>query len=138
MKCLIIFPAVAIAVTALPTAAQADDGAPVGVRISLSIPEVCQIEASAISVDASSGRATGSVFEMCNSGRGFRVTASYRTLADGEEVRINYAGEISQLDATGMSALAYRSGPVVGHVPVSIQSSGLTADLAISLGLTII
>src|SRR3546814_4114852 len=90
-----------------------------GFRISLVVPEVCQIESSDIIVDAGSGLATGTVFEACNSGRGFRVMASHRMLADGEQVQINYAGEIRQLDNSGLSDIAYRRGPVVRNVPVT-------------------
>lgn len=128
-----------LAVSVLPAAAQAEGGrASGGVRISITVPEVCQIEASAISVDAATGLASGTVFEMCNSARGFRVIASHRALEEGEQVRIDYAGETRQLDASGISALAYRAGPVADHAPVSVQSTGLVQDLAISLGLTVI
>ncbi|PWG02219.1 hypothetical protein [Sphingosinicella humi] len=128
-----------LAASALPAAAQAEGGrASGGVPISVTVPEVCQIEASAISVDATTGLASGTVFEMCNSGRGFRVVASYRALEEGEQVRIYYAGETRQLDPSGISAVAYRAGPVADSVPVSVQSTGLVQDLAISLGLTVI
>src|SRR3546814_18493724 len=92
-----------IACAAFPVAAYANGDASAGFRISLVVPEVCQIESSDIIVDAGSGLATGTVFEACNSGRGFRVMASHRMLADGEQVQINYAGEIRQLDNSGLS-----------------------------------
>lgn len=128
-----------LAATALPAAAQAEGGnASAGVRISVTVPEVCQIEASAISVDSATGLASGTVFEMCNSGRGFRVVATHRSLQEGEQVRINYAGETRLLDPSGTSAVASRAGPIVDRVPVSVQSTGLVQNLAISLGLIII
>ncbi len=120
---------------ALPAPAAAETA---GARITLTVPEVCQIETSAILVDAEAGSASGSVFEMCNSGRGFRVLASHRALAEGEQVQIDYAGEIRQLDRSGISAVAQRSGPTIGHVPVRILTDGLVGNLAISLGLAII
>lgn len=127
----------AVAVFAvLPASAAAQESA--GLRISLNIPEVCQIETSTITVDESGRAASGSVFEMCNSGRGFRVMASHRTLSSGEEVEISYAGKTSQLDSSGLSDVAYRSGPTVGQVPVLIQSTGLLQNLTISLGMAII
>ncbi len=127
-----------IAVAAFPTAAHASGDASGGARISLVVPEICQIEASTINVDASGASASGTVFEMCNSGRGFRVLASHRMLAQGEQAQISYAGQTSQLDSSGTSDIAQRSGPTVGNVPVTIQTSGLVQNLAISLGLAAI
>lgn len=127
-----------IAAVAFPTAAHATTDASAGVRISLVVPEICQIESSALIVDADGVSASGTVFEMCNSGRGFRVMASHRMLIEGEQVQINYAGETRQLDSSGMSDVAYRSGPTVGNVPVTIQTNGLVQGLAISLGLAAI
>lgn len=128
-----------LAASVLPAAAQAEGGrASGGVQISVTVPEVCQIEASAISVDAATGLASGTVFEMCNSGRGFRVVATHRSLGEGEQVRINYAGETRHLDPSGISAMAFRAGPIANSVPVSVQSTGLAQDLAISFGLIVI
>ncbi len=123
---------------ALAVPAAADAGGSAGVRISLTIPEICQIETSDIMVDANGSSASGTVFEMCNSGRGFRVMASHRSLAEGEQVQIAYAGQLHQLDRSGISEVAFRTGPTVGAVPVSIQTAGLTQNLAISLGLAVI
>ncbi len=128
----------AIATAALSSPAHAEGNASAGFRISLTIPEVCQLEASDILIAQDGGGATLNVFEMCNSGRGFRVMASHRALAVGEQVQINYAGQVRQLDSSGMSDVAQRSGPVVGNVPVAIQASGLVETLAISLGLAAI
>ena len=127
-----------IAAAALPTAAHANTEASGGLRVSLVIPEMCQIEASTITVDATGDSASGTVFEMCNSGRGFRVMASQRTLFEGEQAQISYAGQVHQLDSSGISEIANRQGPVVAQVPVSVQTSGLVQNLAISLGLAVI
>jgi hypothetical protein len=123
---------------ALPTAAHANADGSAGVRISLVVPEVCQIDSSAIHIDASGGTASGTVFEMCNSGRGFRVMASHRMIAEGEQVQIDYAGQVHQLDRSGISDVAQRNGPTVGDVPVRIRANGLVQNLAISLGLAVI
>ena len=127
-----------IAAAAFPAAAHAGSGDTAGARISLVVPEVCQIEASDIVVDADGGSASGTVFEMCNSGRGFRIVASHRELAGGEQVQFSYGGEIRELDGSGLSDVAYRSGPTFAQVPVSIQTSGLVQNLAISLGVAVI
>lgn len=126
-----------LACAAVPMTAYADSDGSAGMRISLVVPEICQIESSTIVVDAG-GTASGTVFEMCNSGRGFRVMASHRELAEGEQVQINYAGEVRQLDNSGISDVAYGVGPTVRNVPVTIQTHGLVQDIAISLGLAVI
>src|SRR5690606_1157694 len=95
-----------IAAVAFPAVAHATD-ASAGVRISLNVPEICQIEAPILAVDASQGSATGTVFEMCNSARAFRVMASHRELAEGEHVQVHYAGQFSKLERSGLSDIAY-------------------------------
>lgn len=127
-----------IAAAAFPAVAHAGTNDTAGARISLTVPEICQIDSSAITVDPSGESASGTVFEMCNSGRGFRVVASHRILEDGEQAQINYAGETRQLDSSGISDVAYRSGPVIGNIPVTIQTNGLVQNLTISLGLAAI
>ena len=125
----------AVASTLLPTAAFAEGQASSGFRISLTVPEVCHIETSPVSVDETSGQASTSIFEMCNADRGFVVMASYRTLESGEQVQLNYDGETTQLDGSGISEVAHRNGPILGDVPVLIQTSGLVGGLTISLGM---
>lgn len=122
------------AAVALPAAAHANSTASAGTRISLVVPEVCRIEAPVIAVDRESGTAAGNVFEMCNSGRGFRVIASHRALDAGETARIAYAGQTRQLAASGQSDIALRHGPAARYVPIAIETQGLRQDLAISLG----
>jgi hypothetical protein len=124
-----------LAIVASP--AHADSGASAGARISLVVPEICEIEATSIIMDAA-GSASGTVFEMCNSGRGFRVIASHRSLDESEQVEINYGGQNHQLDSSGISEIAQRSGPVVGEVPLSIRATSLSQSIAITLGLAII
>lgn len=108
------------------------------VDISVVVPEVCQIQSAVLTVDETGGSASGSVFEMCNSGRSFRIIASHRPLADGEQVRINYGGELRTLNQSGISDVAQRTGPIVGDVPVTIESDGLVQGFSVSLGFTVI
>lgn len=131
----ILLASAALGIIASP--AHADSSASGGARISLVVPEICQIEDASFVMDAS-GAASGTVFEMCNSGRGFRVIASYRSLEQGEQIEINYGGQIRQLDNSGISDIAQRSGPVVGDVPVSIRATKLTQNIAVTLGFAII
>ncbi|WP_300379045.1 hypothetical protein [Henriciella sp.] len=128
----------AIAAVSLLYGAPGNTEAAGNVDITVVVPEVCQIESTAITVDSNGSSASGTVFEMCNSGRGFRVIASHRTLAGGEEVEINYNGQVRELDSSGVSDVAFRNGPIAGSVPVTIQSNGLVEGISISLGLTII
>ena len=119
----------------LATPAAASDRSSSGVRISLTVPEVCEIRAPAIAVDETDGVATGSIFEMCNSGRAFRIIASHRALSDDEDVRITYAGKTRRLEASGTSHVADRSGPSARAVPIMVRPDRLNGSLAISLGI---
>lgn len=129
---------VIVLAAACSTAAHANSDNSGGFALSAFVPEVCQIESSIIAVDVLDQTAHGTVFEMCNSGRGFRVIASYRTLGEGEEVEFDYGGDVRELDSSGMSDLAQHGGPVVRNVPVTIRASGLAQNLAISLGIAAI
>jgi hypothetical protein len=102
------------------------------------VPAVCNIDAQALTVSGTQGRASGTVQEFCNAGLAFVIMASYRPLEPGEQVTFSYDGEISQLGPSGMSAVAFRQGPRLRTVPVSIQSSGLHGGLAVSLAMTAI
>lgn len=133
MRCLLVF---AIAAACSTTAHASDTSA--GVRISAYVPEICEIDSSTLVVGAFEGTTHGTVFEMCNSGRQFRVIASYRTLGEGEKVQINYGDEVRQLDGSGMSDIAQRSGPTVRNVPIVVHTSGLEQSLAISFGIAVI
>ena len=127
----------ACACASVPAAAYAEGGDAGGFQISVTVPEVCQIDASTI-VHEEAGLTSATVLEMCNSGHGFTVFASHRSLQDGEQVQISYDGQVRQLDSSGLSEVAQRTGPIFGYVPVTIQSSGLVQGLAISLGLAAI
>lgn len=128
----------AIACATIPSAAYAQGGDEAGFRLSATVPVVCQLEASALVVGKDANEGSASVFEMCNSSGGFRVLAYYRALEPGEQVQIDYAGQLRQLDPGGMSEVASRPGPKVGSVPVFVQTHGLVEGLAISLGMVAI
>lgn len=136
MRRLVKLISAAAALAACPTIAHGQSASG-GVRITVTVPEVCQIESVTL-VSSSDGITSGTVFEMCNGGRGFRVMASHRMLASGEQVQINYAGQVRQLNSSGISDIAQRTSPIVGDVPVTIQTSGLVQSLAISLGVAVI
>lgn len=119
----------------VPAAAQAQP-ATGSMRISASVPAVCNIDTNTLSVSGANGHASGTVQEFCNAGLGFVIMASYRPLESGEQVTLSYDGEISQLAPSGMSPVAFRRGPRLATVPVTIQSSGLHSGLAVSLAMT--
>lgn len=108
-----------------------------GAEISLIVPEFCQIESSVVAVDTDNMSVSGTVLEMCNSGRGFRIIATHRSLVAGEKVQIKYGGEIRQLDSSGVSNVAHRYGPIARDVPVEIEANGLVQGLSVSLGLAV-
>ena len=89
-------------------------------------------------MNADDNSAVASIFEVCNSGRGFRVLASHRNLAAGENVEVTYGDEKRQLSASGVSDVATRRGPTLEQVPLKIETEGLTQPLVISFGLAVI
>ena len=130
-----------LAATALfcaSTAAHAGPGANAGLNIRVTVPLVCQIDATDLTMSVNQTETSGVIQEMCNGAVSFSVVASHRALEDGEEVQLSYDGQYTRLDPAGVSAVASRTGPTFGNVPISIRSSGLVDDLAISLGLAVI
>jgi len=119
----------------IATAAHANDGASGGFQLSLTVPEVCDVDVNGSLVVEESGMAVLEVSEFCNSRRGFQGVASHRVLEPAEQVRINYGGQINELDKSGVSSIAFRQGPSLRTVPVTVQSAGVAAPLVISLGL---
>ncbi|GAA4824892.1 hypothetical protein GCM10023232_23480 [Sphingosinicella ginsenosidimutans] len=106
------------------------------VRISAQIPVVCNIDSDDFAIDSAMGQAQGTVREFCNAAQGFVVMASYRPLEPGEEVRVSYDGETSELAPGGMSAVAFRSGPRLRTIPVLVRSTGLQSGISVALGMT--
>jgi hypothetical protein len=136
-KCLL--PAVAMLV---PAVAHADPTGTGNMRITAIVPMVCNIDTDSFSLNPLDGLgqadAQGTVREFCNSSQGFMVMASYRPLEAGEQVTVSYDGQTSALNASGMSSVAFRQGPRLRTVPVSIHSTGLHSGIAVSLGMTAI
>ena len=127
-----------IAALISPVAASADQTFSTGSGITATVPEVCQIKASIVAIDRDASKATGSIYELCNSGRAFRIVASHRKLADGETIEITYGGNTTALDASGVSDIGTRKGPIARAVPFGVRSSGLIDTVAISLGIAAI
>jgi hypothetical protein len=120
------------------TPAVAEETASAGFRISLQVPEVCELEVPQIDLALDQQEAGASVFEMCNSTRGFSLLASHRPLETSENVQISYGGNTAELSATGMSLIGTRHGPSVGNVPLFVRAAHLSAALSINLAMTVI
>lgn len=120
---------------AMPSAALAGPTAQGEARITLNIPEVCDIDADTFAL-GSDGRINGVVREMCNSSRGYQVIAVHRPLLAGERATIRYANTTKELDASGQSPVVMRSGQRVANVPVSIDAEQIEQSLAVGLTLS--
>ena len=109
-----------------------------GFSISLHVPTVCDIDAGDFQVDASRSEITGQVYEYCNSARGFQVIASHRPLQHSEVVEVDYGEQNSMLGGSGLSMIAFRTGPRLSVVPVRIKASGLESQFALAFSLAAI
>lgn len=130
------FGALAISFSASATPAAAETNARSGMRITLSVPEVCDLRATSLMVETSQSRATGSVSEYCNTSRGYQITANHRPLNAGEVVELTYGGLVRQLEASGVSPVAFRSGARRETIPLSVRADRLDSPLNLSLALT--
>ena len=118
--------------------AHAEGTASGGFQLSASVPEVCEIATESAVLTEPAGSTTVRVLEMCNAMRGFHIVASHRPLLEDELVQLDYAGQVSALDMSGLSSLAFRTGPAMREIPVHIQSEGLRSGIVISLGLMVL
>lgn len=124
------------ALFAWPAAANAKSDDSAGAGISATVPLVCEVSGYSVVLDSIAERATGYIREMCNGGNGFRMMATYRTLEMGEQVRVNYDGQLSQLGSSGLTQIAYRPGASSKMAPIVIETRGLSSSFAISIGIT--
>jgi hypothetical protein len=105
-------------------------------RVSARIPVVCTISAPQLVAQQSSEIVTGTLFESCNTNRGFLIMASHRPLEQGEAASIYYDGQRSDLEAGGLSLVQSRFGARHGPVQVSVGTESLSAPIAISFAVT--
>lgn len=133
---ILIRSAISALLAAVPATAYAEHAPSTGFGISATVPEVCQMNASDVLIDRQSTMVTTSVFEMCNSSGAYRVTATYRTLADMEAVSITYDGRLTPLRRDGASDIALRAGPFVGRREVRFNIARLDEQLSVSFGMT--
>ena len=131
------FAAVASAL-AFSTAAMGEAPDASGIQLSLTVPEVCHINASPLSLRPDHESATGVISEFCNANRGFQVVASHRELEGGEAIWFTYGEETRALNRSGISGISNRRGPSARQIPVAIRSEGLRQSVTISLGMAAI
>lgn len=105
-------------------------------RISVVVPEFCEVRASPVLIDAPSGRASTTIFESCNIQDGFQIVANHRELDRRERVAISYAGQATLLNASGWSPITNRVGAKHGVLPINIRYAGLEAPLALNFAVT--
>jgi len=134
MKQYIIW-ALAIGIAGLPTAALAQNRSG-SFEITVTVPEVCEINTSEVFAASGDGVVTGSVFESCNTQAGFQIVASHRPLERDEVATFTYANDVRSLHSSGWSMVANRVGAQYGVRPISLHHTSLSAPLAINLTIT--
>ncbi|WP_298306215.1 hypothetical protein [uncultured Erythrobacter sp.] len=119
----------------LPHAAHAEVSSS---RVTASVPESCRLDAPNLSLNEGSESATGVAWEMCNSGRGYRIAALTRALDSSETIVLRYGNLIRELNAVGQTDLVNRSGPIFKQVPMSLNAKDLNRPLVLSVSMTAI
>ncbi|MEP0191732.1 MAG: hypothetical protein ABJP70_14030 [Erythrobacter sp.] len=120
------------------SAALASDRSNGSFQVGAEIPIVCNLETDTFIADQDASLVRGSMFEACNTNRGFQVIATHRTLEENERVSVRYGFERSDLHPTGFSYVATRAGARYGAVPVEIEARELNQPISISFSLTAI
>ena len=119
---------------ALPAHAAGNDSG--GFSVAVTVPVICDLEATNFVLDETTNMITGYVQEYCNSSRGFHVLANHRPLTNGEQIALNYGGVASELAANGLSSVAFRAGARFGNVPITISANSVDAPISLSFAVT--
>ncbi len=138
MRTILKLASVITAASLASSGALASDRSNGSFQVGAEIPVVCNLETESFVADEGATLVRGSMFEACNTNRGFQVIAMHRTLEDNERVSVRYGFERSDLHPTGFSYVATRSGARYGAVPVEIDARELNQPIAISFSLTAI
>lgn len=105
-----------------------------GTPVSAIVPAVCDLSADSF-VLTSDGTMSGSVQEFCNASTGYQVLAMHRPLNASERASVRYGPRVTNLDASGTVAVAFRGGQRLETVPVEIDARGLSAPLSVAFTL---
>ena len=116
-------------VSAVP--ANAGETASGSARVTARVPEVCDLSAATFTVSGNR-QVSGSLFEYCNSNRGYQVLATHRRLQTNERAFVNYAGRNTELSTSGLSSVAFRSGQRVETVEVVIDARELAEPITVA------
>ncbi|MEM7781247.1 MAG: hypothetical protein AAF697_12735 [Pseudomonadota bacterium] len=105
-------------------------------QVGARIPVVCTLETGTFRAEEGATVVTGSMFEACNTNRGFQIIATHRVLEQDERIRVRYGTSSAQLHPTGFSFVTTRSGARYGRVPVRIEPQQLNQPISISFSLS--
>lgn len=118
---------------ATPAAAAPDS---TGARISLVIPEVCEISAGTVVLSPGTAETTTTIGELCNTNDFYQIAAMHRPLGPDEGGRISFRNASHSMDASGTTLLGGRSGPSASTTPVRFDELQLAAPMAVSFVVT--
>lgn len=104
--------------------------------ISATVREICRFDASPLLISEGQNSARGEAFEMCNSARSYRITATTRSLVEGESAQLGYGAEKMELKADGNTFVIQRQGPVVITTPLQLVASYLFSPLFVTLAMS--
>ncbi|MGB3710544.1 MAG: hypothetical protein WA985_02530 [Erythrobacter sp.] len=128
--------AVATCLAAMAQPALASDNSDSGMQVSARMPVLCAISSATAMASEDDAIARSTIFESCNTNRGFQIVAFHRPLADGEQANVTYDGQRTNLERTGFSMVQFRQGARHGPVDVEVATQQLRAPLAISFAMT--
>lgn len=130
MRCVATL-AIALGIGSVSTGAMAASHAGGSMKIQAVVPEICKISVNEF-VLTEDGRLTGGVQEFCNAATGYQIFASHRPLSATENASVKYGQDTADLNMSGLSAVAFRSGQRIEYVPVEIEATDLEAPLAVA------
>jgi len=116
--------------------ALANDSAEGAMRVSARVPALCMLTSATTIASEDRAVARSTIFEICNTNRGFQVVASHRPLAQGERADVTYDGLSTPLGQSGLSVVQFRQGARHGPVDVRVATEELQSPLAISFSMT--
>lgn len=105
-------------------------------QVGARIPVVCSLETQSFRAEDGAAIVTGSMFEACNTNRGFQVIATHRVLDEDERISIQYGSSMAQLQQSGFSFVTTRAGARFGPVPVRIEPQKINQPISISFSLS--
>ncbi len=106
--------------------------------VSASIPEVCRFDAPSLMLDESTGIASGTAFEACNSRRSYNIVAVTRPLDGDEVLELEYGQNTLGLNADGSTIIKRSSGPGLQIVDLRLRAIALTQPVSLTLAMSVV